>query len=375
MDARRTSVLARLAISERTGMLHEFVTAHRAEIIARCRAKISSRPAPRATDVELEYGVPMFLDQLTERLRIPRVTNPEIGTHATKHATELLLRGFTIAQVVHDYSGIHESITEISEERSALITPEEHQTLHACLDEATAGAVTEYARVRAFEGTAHLGRLAHDLRNQLNTALLSYEMLKMGRLEISSSTGSVLGRSLSGLRNLLDRELAEARLGTGLYDCASIVVAELIEDVEVPAAMEAEARGLQFSVVRVGREVTVNGDRHILEAVIANLLQNAFKFSVPAGLVTLRTHTIGDRVLIDIEDQCGGLPADAAEQMFAAPAPGAGKRKGVGLDICARGARVNNGRIHVRDQPGAGCTFSFDLPRELPLNPAAASSS
>ena len=43
-------------------MLHEFVTANRDEILARCRAKIASRPGPYPTDAELEYGVPLFLD-------------------------------------------------------------------------------------------------------------------------------------------------------------------------------------------------------------------------------------------------------------------------------------------------------------------------
>jgi len=45
-------------------MLHDFITEHRNDIIARCRAKIASRPAPRPTDDELEYGVPLFLAQI-----------------------------------------------------------------------------------------------------------------------------------------------------------------------------------------------------------------------------------------------------------------------------------------------------------------------
>ena len=49
-------------------MLHDFVRVNRAEIIARCRAKISTRPVPRPTDVELEHGVPLFLDQLADSL-------------------------------------------------------------------------------------------------------------------------------------------------------------------------------------------------------------------------------------------------------------------------------------------------------------------
>ena len=346
-------------------MLHEFITAHRDEIIARCRAKISSRPAPKATDVELEHGVPLFLDQLSDTLRVALAGTDAIAASATKHGSELLHRGFTVAQVVKDYGGICQTITELAGELAAPITTEEFQTLSACLDEAIAGAVTEYGRLREHEGTERLGRLAHELRNQLNSALLSYEMLKMGEVAIASSTGSVLGRSLTGLRNLIDRELAEVRLGAGIYQSEPIVVCDLLEDIEVPATMDANARGLEFSVIRVANDVIVNADRPILEAVLANLLHNAFKFTRPKGHVILRSHATADRVLIDIEDQCGGLPPGKTEDLFRAFEQKGRDRKGLGLglEICARGMRVNNGVIHVHDRPGTGCVFSVDLPR------------
>lgn len=346
-------------------MLHEFITANRAEIIARCRAKISNRPAPRATEVEVEFGVPMFLDQLTDSLQLALGGSDAIHVGATKHGNELLRRGFTIAQVVQDYGGIVQAITELAGETAALITTAEFQTLNACLDQAIAGAVTEYGRMREHEGTERMGRLAHELRNQLNSALLAYEMLKIGSVEMASSTGAVLGRSLSGIRNLIDRELTEVRLGAGVYQREPIVVFDLIEDVEVAAAMEANVRGIQFSVIPIAKDVRVTADRPILEAVIANLLQNAFKFTKPKGHVVLRAHATADRVLFDIEDQCGGLPPGKAEDLFRPFQQRSGDRKGLGLglEICSRGVTVNDGLIHVRDEPGRGCVFTVDLPR------------
>ena len=356
-------------------MLHEFVSANRAEIIARCRAKISSRPAPRATDVELEYGVPIFLDQLTETLRYALDPDPTVSTAATKHGSELMKRGFTVAQVVQDYGGICQTITELAGEKAASITIEEFQTLNRCLDQGIADAVTEYGRLREHEGTERLGRLAHELRNQLNSALLAYEMLKMGTVAIASSTGTVLGRSLSGLRNLIDRELAEVRLGAGIYQRETVGVFDLIEDVEVAAAMEANARGLEFSVICLARDVTVHADRQILEAVIANLVQNAFKFTQPKSHVILRTRATADRVLIDIEDRCGGLPPGKAETLFRSFEQRATDRSGLGLGlgICARGAGINDGVIRVRNHPGTGCVFTVDLPRAaVPLGESVA---
>jgi hypothetical protein len=50
-------------------MLHQFLSSHREELISRCRVKVAQRQAPRATGRDLDYGIPVFLTQLTEILR------------------------------------------------------------------------------------------------------------------------------------------------------------------------------------------------------------------------------------------------------------------------------------------------------------------
>ncbi len=350
-------------------MLHDFVRANRAEIIARCRAKISTRPVPLPTDVELERGVPLFLDQLADSLRLALGTNPAIATTAAEHAAGLLHDGFTIAQVVHNYGGICQTITEMAGESELSMTVAEFRMLNLCLDDAIAGAVTEYSRVREYEGTERLGHLAHELRNLLGSAVLSYEMLKSGSVAIGGSTGAVLGRCLAGLQSLVDRELAEVRLGAGIHHRETVVVRELIEDIEAAATLEANARGLQFAVVSVSDDVTVHADRQILASVVANLLQNAFKFTRASGRVSLHAHATSDRVLIDIEDQCGGLPPGKLTDVFG-PFQQHGTDRtglGLGLSVCDRGARVNGGEIRVHNNPGHGCMFTVDLPRQRPV--------
>jgi hypothetical protein len=52
-------------------MLHEFLSTNREEIIARTREMVANRPAPRATQVELEKGIPLFLTQLIDMLKAP----------------------------------------------------------------------------------------------------------------------------------------------------------------------------------------------------------------------------------------------------------------------------------------------------------------
>ena len=352
-------------------MLHQFITENRERIIATCRANISSRPAPRVTDEELEHGVPLFLDQLVETLRLALDANPEIGRSATKHGNDLLYRGFTIAQVVNDYGGICQAITQLADELAASISPWEFRILNRCLDEAIADAVTEYGRLREHEGTERSGFLTHELRNLLNSAILAFEVLKTGSVGVGGNTGAVLGRSLAGLRNLIDGELADVRLNAGIQQRDKVVVCEFIQDVEVAAAMEANARGLQLAVASVGKEVEIHVDRQILGSVVANLLHNAFKFTRTSGRVVLRVHATTDRVLIEIEDECGGLPPGQAVELFRPFEQKGADRTGVGLGlaICYRGMESNGGELRVIDRPGIGCTFTVDLPRHI--RPAA----
>ena len=104
-------------------------------------------------------------------------------------------------------------VTALAIELEAPITTEEFRTLNRCLDTATAEAVSEYERQRdrkiADHGTERLGFMAHELRNVLNSAVMSFEFLKRGSIGVNGSMGAVLGRSLSGLRHIVDRALAE----------------------------------------------------------------------------------------------------------------------------------------------------------------------
>jgi signal transduction histidine kinase len=354
-------------------MLSEFVTANRLEIIARCRARVAARMAPRATELELEHGIPLFLDDLAATLKSKLLSGLGAGDNATKHGRALLSQGFTVAQVVHDYGDVCQTITEMSIEREAPITTEEFRALNLCLDDAIAGAVTEYGRQREVNivaednqrATEDLGFLGHELRNLLGTATLAFEALRSGSVGISGSTGAMLGRSLMSLRELVDRSLAVVRLKAGIMSREPIVVAELVEEIEVSAMMEAKARGHQLTIEMKDPKAVVEADRQILASIISNLVQNAYKYTHPHGHVVLRTSATADRVSIEIQDQCGGLPPGTAEAMFKPFEQRSKDRSGLGLGlaICLRGVNAIGGTIRVRDLPREGCVFTVELPR------------
>jgi signal transduction histidine kinase len=278
--------------------------------------------------------------------------------------------GFTVGQVVQDYAGLCQAITELAVESRTSIRSDEFKTLNGCLDGAVASAVTEFGRQReqsiSDQGAEHLGVLAHELRNALNTATLAFGALQSGAVGPSGSTSGVVSRSLARMRDLLDRSLAEVRLQAGIHKRTHISVAALIEEVAIAAAVEAAHGGLQLTVGPVADGVTIHADEQILVSALSNLLQNAFKFTHPHGHVSLKTHTTVDRVRIEIEDECGGLPAGTIEDLFRMFEQRGADRTGLGLGlaISRQGVEESGGTIHVRDLPGKGCVFTVDLPRQ-----------
>jgi signal transduction histidine kinase len=354
-------------------MLQEFVTLERDEIIRRCREKVATRSAPLPTDAAIDHGVPVFLDQLVSALRLGLTSSPDIGRSAVQHGHDLLLQGFTMSQVVHGYGDICQAITELAMELNAPISTEDFRTLNRCLDDAIADAVTQYGREQnqtaldgeAARGSERLGFFAHELRNLLNSAILAFEVLRTGNVGVAGSTGAVLHRSLIGLRSLVGRSLDEVRLTQGIQNREPLLVSAFIDELTPAATLEANARGIALTVMPVEDGVSIEADREILGVVVANLLQNAFKFTRPRTTVTLKVDASAERVLIEVHDECGGLHGGNVTELFLPFEQRSADRTGVGLGLAFSrwGVEANNGRISARDLPDKGCVFTIDLPR------------
>ena len=146
------------------------------------------------------------------------------------------------AQVVHDYGSVCQAITGLAHEMRVSITSDEFRTLNRCLDDAIAGAVTEFTRLRAagidHVESEHLAVLARQLRHHLAAALLTYRVLKTGTLGISGSTGTELARNLGRASSLIDRTIAEVRLDAGVQSRECISVFAFFEELEVMAKLD-----------------------------------------------------------------------------------------------------------------------------------------
>lgn len=353
-------------------MLHEFVRRNRDAIVARTRLQLRQRPWPAMTPSELETGVPLFLDQLVETLRRESTHEPlagnAIGDSAAAQGRRLQAQGFTIAQVVHGYGDICQAVAEVALERRAEMSIEEFHTLNRCLDTAIAEAVTEHARATSdrldAEEAERLGKVSHEIRNFVNTALLAFHVLKRGAVAINGSTGAVLGQTLLNLRDFTHSTLTEVRLAAERQRRERMPVAAFLNELVASASLHAEYRGLTFSAEPVSSELMMTVDPELLSSAVSNLLTNAFKYSRPNGRVTLRVREKGENLVLAVQDECGGIPPHVGD-----PFEPFGERRGkdrtglgLGLSIARKAVRAHGGDIRIDNMPGVGCVFTIEIP-------------
>jgi signal transduction histidine kinase len=355
-----------------TSLLHEFIVLNREEIIRRCRESVATRSIPPPTEAEINHGVPLFLDQLVDALRLGLSSSPQIEKSAVLHGHDRLAQGFTVSQVVQDYGVVCQTVTGLAIEMNAPISTDDFRTLNRCLNEAIAGAVTEYGLGRdqsilaeeVARGSARLGFLTHQARNLAETALLAFDVIKTGRVGLGGSTATVLDSTLRHIRTLMGRPLDEVRLPQAVVSREPFLIAGFIDEIVPAATLEADAHNIKLAVMPVEDGVMVEENRQVLAAVIGNLLKNAFKFTDPRTTVTLRVGTSAERVLIEVEDECGGLLDEDANELFRPFEAGhADRTRGRGVAFSRWGVEANDGRIYARNLREKGCVFTVDLPR------------
>lgn len=362
-------------------MLHEFLLAERDEILALCSKKIARLADSMSSSDEMERGLPVFYNELIQVLRADadidesgKANNNSIESlhraAAERRGKESLKLGYSISQVVHGYGAICQAITEyIQENTNQTTSPREFNRLNFCLDIAIAEAVTEFNRGQRENAERdeiqRLGFLAHELRNALTSAILASKLIITGKVGANGSTSRILENAHRRMRDIIDRSLVEVRLrneSTGQYQRCRVI--HLVSEVEATAWFEASAKSIKVCV-EVAPELEVLIDRHLIISALSNLVQNAIKFTKQGGIVWIRGKAVGGRVLLEIEDQCGGLPPGEVEELFKAFSQMGTDRSGlgIGLTISRRAISLNNGILSVRDIPHQGCVFSIDLPK------------
>jgi len=372
-------------------MMHNFLANNRADLIARCAAKVAKRPARNASAAQIQTGIPLFLEQLTRTLRAEDEGQPEdgarisgasggagsmlseMGVSAAAHGKALLELDYTVDQVVHDYGDLCQAVTDLAFQRDAPFTVDEFRTLNRCLDNAIADAVTEFSSQRDTaitlrqntEVNQRLGFLMHELRNSLSAATLATEAMRIGNLTLSGATGTILKRSHDAMSKLIERCLQEVKAENAEPPVREVFsVAAFIEEASETGKLGADARGCVLKVEFVDPALGVEGNRELLLAALGNLLANGFKFTHPGTIVALRAHAVDDRIHIEVEDHCGGLRQGDAERLFIPFSQRAADRSGagLGLSISRQNVEADDGTLSVLNLPGMGCIFTMSMP-------------
>ena len=378
-------------------MMYSFLAHNRDELIKRCKDKVAARPQRAATTEQLANGVPKFLDQLIQTLEAEEggrqdeslaisgasggdgLALSQMGVSAISHGASLLELGYTVDQVVHDYGDLCQSITDLAFERDAPFAVAEFRTLNRCLDNVIADSVLEFSSLRdarllerqSEDVKEKVGFLVHELRNALSTAKMAVGALEFGNMNLGGATGAVLKRSLDSLELLINRAVKEVRQGS-VGDRELFSVSSFIADAESAAHLEATARGCTLSVLPVDASLAIRANRALMQAALANLLQNAFKFTHGEAAISLNVLASEGKVFIEVHDHCGGLPVGSAEKMFTPFTQRSDDKSGLGLGlaIARNSVEADFGTLSVRDVPGTGCVFTIALPLQV-LRPAS----
>ena len=141
-----------------------------------------------------------------------------------------------------------------------------------------------------------------------------------------------------------------------------IAVTSLLNDLTVAASLHAEYLGLHFAIEPIDAAWAIDADPQLLASAVTNLLNNAFKYTRAGGSVTLRARNEDGRLLIEVEDQCGGIPESEGDPLHRGRDTTDPESGGLGLSIARDAVHAHDGDIYIRNMPGAGCAFVIEVP-------------
>ncbi len=346
---------------------------NKSDILALSEAKTLRLAGINGGSDQLKVGLPLFYDQLITVLEKKLMSNPPdaLLQAAAQHGKEFLRLGYSLSHVVHAYGAMCQAITELAMKKNADISSSEFNILNGCLDVAIASAVSEF-QFRSVEASEarevqHLGILAHELRNALSSATLAHEMIRAGLVGTGGSTADVLDANLSRMRQIIDRSLSEVRLraDADLF-IEKFRLSDLCDQIFVTAKIEARKKDVLLTC-EVDWKIELETDRQFVLSAVANLIQNAIKYTHRGGKIRLGAQINGDHVAIEVEDGCGGIDPAKVAIIFEPYVQKNTDRSGIGLGltIAQRAVELCQGKISVRNNPGHGCTFVIEIPQKI----------
>lgn len=354
-------------------MLQDFLLSNQKEILDLCHKKSRYLAGSHQTSEQLNQGLPLFFEQLINVLNLKMSPTPpkDMLKSAALHGKEFLRLGYTLSHVVHSYGAMCQAITELATMKDKRISAEEFNILNGCLDVSIASAVSEYeyrSNLASEEREVkHLGYLAHELRNALSSATIANGMIRAGLVGTGGSTAMVLEESLTRMSHLIDRSLSEVRMRTDSDVCIEIFnLSVFFDQIMITAKVDGNKKKQNLQTV-CDSKIEVETDRQYLLSAVANVIQNAIKYTHSGGTIVIKGVEVKDKILISVTDECGGISEETLKTIFDAHSKANSEKGGLGLglSISKKAIEQCQGSIRVDNTPGQGCVFTIELPRKL----------
>ncbi|MDB5746481.1 MAG: hypothetical protein JWP72_1329 [Massilia sp.] len=219
-----------------------------------------------------------------------------------------------------------------------------------------------------------LAMLAHELRNPLAPITTAAHLLKLGHLDAKAvrNASEIIARQAEHMTDLVNDLLDVSRVTRGLV---SLEKEELDVNAVVAGALEQvrpliESKRHSLTMELSGEPVHVLGDRTRLVQVLSNILNNAAKYTPPAGQIVLRVTATGEQVLVTVTDNGIGIEPDVLPYIFelftqAERTPDRSQGGlGIGLALVKSLVALHGGTVDARSEaPGLGSEFEIRLPR------------
>lgn len=223
--------------------------------------------------------------------------------------------------------------------------------------------------------------LVHDLRSPMGTVLGALDVIEeVARSQtteghnLSLQAVNVARRGAQRVLGLIDAVLEIARMEAGGVEAelSWLALSEVIAGVLSEYLPQAEEYGIGLEAEETGPLPVIYSDRGKISRVVANLVDNAIKFTPPGGMVKVLCRPIPEQqVMVQVSDTGPGVPEEYREVIYERfkQVPGrAGRRRGsgLGLTFCKLAIETLGGRIWYEPAPSGGSVFNFTLPVASP---------
>ncbi|HEY7462180.1 MAG TPA: ATP-binding protein [Gemmatimonadota bacterium] len=236
----------------------------------------------------------------------------------------------------------------------------------------------DVTRLKKLEGVRRdfAANVSHEIRTPV-TAIRGYaETLRAAAdsPEERARFAEIIIRHADRLTDLVDDLLALSTLESEGYSLqlAILSAADLLAAVEEAFRPRAAEKGILLEVGAAAPGMTLRGDRKLLDQVLANLVDNALKYTEPGGRVGVRAAREDGHVAFTVEDTGCGIPAHDLGRVFERffRVDRARSRKlggtGLGLAIVKHIVLLHGGDVRVQSRVGEGSSFAVLLPLEGP---------